>query len=243
MANWLKQVVDTGDSDVQDTAAEAQELRREIAKLKEERDIKKNDIMVQCDECKGFKKRTQNLKISKKNIWEAPQDHDVALPCNSNFKNVNGLVETAINKLGGKDGLKKQGKRKGEVAIMIHSLGFPETTKCEAYTRSIYYPITGDEGERVEVEDETLFQAMEKIKSHIVRQRKTALAVPELDGIGGIMFTRILEYIFADSEIQITMYGLEKNSKQPPKVVPNTTTRRGRLNSVNGNKGQTKKKQ
>ncbi|KAG5880293.1 hypothetical protein JTB14_020039 [Gonioctena quinquepunctata] len=35
MANWLKQVVDdSGDSDVQDTAAEAQELRREIAKLK-----------------------------------------------------------------------------------------------------------------------------------------------------------------------------------------------------------------
>ncbi|KAG5877473.1 hypothetical protein JTB14_029407 [Gonioctena quinquepunctata] len=178
------------------------------------------------------------IEVQNRNIWEAPQDHDVVLPCNSNFKNVNGLVETAINKLGGKDGLKKQGKRKGEVDIMIHSLGFPDNDgNVKHIARSIYYPITGDEGERAEVEDETLFQAMEKIKSHMVRQKKTVLAVPELDGIGGIMFTRILEYIFADSEVQITMYGLERNSKQPP----TTTTKRVRLNSVNGNKGQKKK--
>ncbi|KAG5883307.1 hypothetical protein JTB14_008594 [Gonioctena quinquepunctata] len=70
---------------------------------------------------------------------------------------------------------------------------------------------------------------MEKIKSHMVRQKNTALAVPELDGIGGIMFTRILECMFADSEKQITMYGLERHSKQPPKVVPTTTTKKGRL--------------
>ncbi|KAG5862441.1 hypothetical protein JTB14_017860 [Gonioctena quinquepunctata] len=97
---------------------------------------------------------------------------------------------------------------------MIHSLGFPGNDgNVKHIARSIYYPITGDEGERVVVEDETLFQAMGKIKIHMVRQKKTALAVPELDGIGGIMFTSILEYIFADSEVQITMYGLDRNSK------------------------------
>ncbi|KAG5883306.1 hypothetical protein JTB14_008593 [Gonioctena quinquepunctata] len=155
MANWFKRVVDdTGDIEVQATAAEAQELPREIAQLKKESDIKENDIMVQCDECQtvtkklkrkrlltkdktfeNFQKVTEDdwaiglipkIEVQNRNIWEAPQDHDVVLPCNSNFKNVNGLVETAINKLGGKDGLKKQGKQKGEVAIMIHSLGFPD---------------------------------------------------------------------------------------------------------------------
>ncbi|KAG5874769.1 hypothetical protein JTB14_001158 [Gonioctena quinquepunctata] len=137
-------------------------------------------------------------------------------PATQTSKTSTGLLKQPSTKLGGKDGLKKQGKRKGEVAIMIHSLGFPDNDgNVKHIARSIYYPITGDEGERVEVEDETLFQAMEKIKSHMVRQKKTAPAVPELDGIEGILFTRILEYIFADSEVQITMYGLERKSKQP----------------------------
>ncbi|KAG5880294.1 hypothetical protein JTB14_020040 [Gonioctena quinquepunctata] len=180
--------------------------------------------MVQCDECQtvtkklkrkrlltknktfeNFQKVTEDdwaigvipkMEVQNRNIWEAPQDHDVALPCNSNFKNV--IKQPSTSSV-------------GRTASRNKASG-------KHIARSIHYPITGDEGERVEVEDETLFQAMEKIKSHMVRQKKTALALPELDGIGEIMFTRILEYIFADSEVQITMYGLERNSKQPPKV-------------------------
>lgn len=55
------------------------------------------------------------------------------------------MVANAINKFGGQEGLKKQNKEKGEVAMMVYTLGFPDTDgNIPRNSRSNYYPIVID---------------------------------------------------------------------------------------------------
>lgn len=155
------------------------------------------------------------VRFEEGSIWNAPAECEVVLPCNNNFVSTNTQVGTAINRFGGIEGLKKQNKRKGEVAMMIHSLGFPDRDDQMTYTeRGIYYPVLLEDKQNL-AEDETTFKALQLIKQHILKRGKTELAVPELDGVEGVMFMRILEYLFAESNIVVKMYRMNKNSQTP----------------------------
>ncbi|KAK9695325.1 hypothetical protein QE152_g32640 [Popillia japonica] len=64
--------------------------------------------------------------------WDAPADYQIALPYNKDLEIKDNIVKNAIDNFGGKLGLLKQQKRKGEVAVMSHSLDYPDATILEA---------------------------------------------------------------------------------------------------------------
>lgn len=70
---------------------------------------------------KVFPKVVKNIPI-----WETPADYDIILPCSKDFDSTDKTTNGAIIRFRGKDGLAKQNKTKGEVAVMIHTLGCPD---------------------------------------------------------------------------------------------------------------------
>lgn len=146
------------------------------------------------------------IKIQQGNLWEVPIGLDIILPCSKNFHSGNRETGITIKKFGGIDGLKLQDKIKGEMAMMTHTLGFPNNKGNMTYcSRNIYYPITSNDAQE-EAEDEVVFQSLKKIKNHVLTQKATRLAIPELEGVGGTIFSQIMEYLFADTEVEIIMY-------------------------------------
>lgn len=160
-------------------------------------------------------------KIEPRNIWDTPAGYEIILPCNESFQTNNRIVGKAINKFGGLDGLKRQNKSKGEAASMMHSLGFPDCDGKMTYTtRDIYYPIITRVEKVEEADDKDVFKSLKAVKSIVLKQqKKNKLAVPEMEGIGGIVFMRIMEYLFADTGVQITMYKPGVVSRNPPQAI------------------------
>lgn len=75
-------------------------------------------------------------------ICEAPLEYDLILPGSRNLESNNKMTGIEINRLGGKNGLLKQNKAKGEVTMMSHSLGLPNGAGTVKYAyRDIFYPI------------------------------------------------------------------------------------------------------
>lgn len=68
----------------------------------------------------------QKLQVLSGNVWEAPIDCDIILPCQQTIESNYTAVNSAKSKFGGIDGLRKQNKKEGEVAAMLHTLGFPD---------------------------------------------------------------------------------------------------------------------
>lgn len=154
--------------------------------------------------------------VINKPIWEAPFEEELILPCSGKFTTNDRMVGIAIKKFGGQEGLIKQNKTKGEAALMTHTIGFPDSMgHITQDTRRIYYPIISD-GECWEtVEDKVLFNALNMLKTQIVDNHSRKIAIPEMGGIAGTMFMRMIEYLFADTGIKLKMYTLMKvNNKQ-----------------------------
>ncbi|KAG5860971.1 hypothetical protein JTB14_036559 [Gonioctena quinquepunctata] len=101
------------------------------------------------------------INIEQCHIWEAPSEYEIILPCNSSIDSKHKEIGIANNKFGGEEGLKRQNRTKGEVAMMVHSLSFPKdygSFFCNA--RGIYYPITTDDMSNGEAEDVDVFQCI-----------------------------------------------------------------------------------
>lgn len=140
-------------------------------------------------------------------VWEAPGEQTIILPCTNKFTSNNKDVRIALNRFGGIAGLIKQNKSEGEVAMMIHSLGFPEGDGEISYNqREIYYPIISDGYTHKQAEDKNIFQSLVNTKELVLKHKKTKLAVPQLEGVEGTMFMRMLEYLFADTGVTVTIY-------------------------------------
>ncbi|KAG5871179.1 hypothetical protein JTB14_016918 [Gonioctena quinquepunctata] len=98
--------------------------------------------------------------------------------------------------------------------MMVHSLSFPKEDGsfiCNA--RGIYYPITTDDMSNGEAEDVDVFQCIEKIRNHILANQKLKVAVPEMEGIGGVMFERI-KYLFVNTNVEVRMYKPANSQKK-----------------------------
>lgn len=82
------------------------------------------------------------LNIQNSNILQLSMDQQWLLPCDRNFDCNNGAIRIVIISIEGKTELLTQNKVIDEMAIMKHSLSFPDTSgHFTTQTRSIYYPI------------------------------------------------------------------------------------------------------
>lgn len=159
------------------------------------------------------------VEVVNKPIWESPFEEDLVLPCSSKLTTNNKMVGTAINKFGGQNWLLMQNRRKGEVAKMSYTLAFPDSEgNTTQNTRGIYYPII-TEGEAWEkVEDETLFKALKELKEEIINNDTRIIAFPEMEGVSGIIYKRMIEYLYADTGVEIKMYSINKDLTTKPQL-------------------------
>lgn len=147
-------------------------------------------------------------------IWEAPSGWDIALPCNNDIDCNDRTVKRAIDKFGGKDGLRKQKKRRGEVALMTHSLGFPDHDgNISDINTWLYYPILTDKESIEDARDEDIFESVKSIKRYMIENNRAYLAVPEIEGVVGTIVKRAVEYLFFGLNIKVALF---KNNKEKP---------------------------
>lgn len=140
-------------------------------------------------------------------IWNAPTEWDFIFPCDKNFESSDAEINRCIEKFGGREGLRRQNKTEGEVAFMLHALGFPASDgTITQVARCIYYPILSDKSERSDNDDATLFKALKFIKTNLLEQKRYKVAILEKDDVRGLVMTRMLQYLFTDTPVEITMY-------------------------------------
>lgn len=190
------------------------QLQYENQNLKEQIHLMNNEYQnnMRCDECEKVQRRMTRRSFLKKeetfeyfeqvteqdwedevftrigtevgNIWEAPTDMDIALPCDTSIRSGHKRVMAAINKLGGITGLRSQNKKEGEIAFMAHSLGFPDEDGNITFTsRNIHYTIVADENSTQKNQDENVFNSLHTLKNYMLKHMKKNLIIPELDGI------------------------------------------------------------
>ncbi|XP_060516767.1 uncharacterized protein LOC132696115 [Cylas formicarius] len=148
------------------------------------------------------------LKLISETIEGPAQDTatewDLILPCNTKLESRNKEINRTIDKFGAKHGLTAQNKREGEVAIMVHSVGFPDVSgKLVQSTRWIFYPILSEKSTQSEVGDSEMFEALRRIKIQVIKQDRTNIAILDNDEITGTIMTRMLQFLFCDTPVRI----------------------------------------
>ncbi|KAG5864346.1 hypothetical protein JTB14_035451 [Gonioctena quinquepunctata] len=162
------------------------------------------------------------------NFWEVAGEYTWILPSCKDLKTSYKSVAGVIDRLGKKRDLLKQNKKKGEVAMMVHSVGFPEEGGNLTHkTKLILYPIT-DGGVNEEAEDENIFKALSIVELTMLKHGKKKLAIPEMEGVTGLIVCEVLEFLFVNTDIEIL---LMKNRPQqhPGKQQASSRT----VNSIN----------
>lgn len=251
LSDWFHSV-SRKEKELDQLAEENRLLREEIKKLQTNCSKNKSPIQdVVCENCKKeqilserrtYLKKSETLecfldisdsewetglfpalKTEARNISEAPDGSDLILPCNSSFHSKTRVVQLAINQLACRDLLIKQGKSKGEIAMVSHTLGFPNDNGNLSYvTKNIIFPIISQEDE--DSERESIFRAVKAIKeSHLLKDRKY-MAVPKLQGKSGNIFERTLQYLFANTNTQVVIYDPPDNRNKNLKLdIPKVT--------------------
>lgn len=188
----------------------------EVRKLKRRREIIKTEESFEC-----FQKVTEddwNGKVfptilsEGRPLWEASYEEDMILPCNKSLGASNKMVLSAISRFGGREGLLSQNKNTGEVAIMTHTLGFPDIQgNIENVSRNIYYPIIEDGKVWEEINERTMFNSLKQLKEIITRRGNRNIAIPTLEGVTGIMFERMILFLLCDTNVAIRRYGVKRD--------------------------------
>ncbi|KAG5888410.1 hypothetical protein JTB14_032100 [Gonioctena quinquepunctata] len=148
-------------------------------------------------------------------IWEAPSDWDIILPCNSDIESQYKEVGRAIEKFGGKHILKNQNRKEGEVAMMTHTLGFPDANgdfKQEA--RWLHYPILSNRATSTDDDDKLLFLFLKTITARLISDGRYNVAIPETEDIMGLVSTRMLQFLFSDTPIKLAVYEHDQKKHQ-----------------------------
>lgn len=145
--------------------------------------------------------------IGKGQIWDAPKDSGIILVCNNNIESRENNIRRAIEKFGGRDGLISQKKREGDVAMMCHSLGFPnQDGNVSQNIKWLYYPIISDQAIENDKSDKQTFQSLMVVRDHAARLQLKKLAIPEMQGAFGTVITRMLIYLLADTGTELVIY-------------------------------------
>lgn len=164
----------------------------------------------------NFKQVTENdwkdeifpkIQIQKGNLWDAPSDYTIALPCSVNIKSSDTTTDKAITRFGGREELRKQNKQESEVATMVHSMGFPdEDGNYTPMVRRFFYPIISNNDENKDIDEHNIFTALKTIKTKMISHKLNKLIVPKLGGVIGLTIIRMAEYLFVDTNIEVIVY-------------------------------------
>ncbi|XP_074036343.1 uncharacterized protein [Leptinotarsa decemlineata] len=174
-----------------------------------------------------------NPKTERKPIWNAPKDTGIILTYDKNINSNDKVISRAIKSFGGKDGLIGQNKTEGEVAMMCHSLGFPDKDgNVNATMKWIYYPIIGEQISSSDKSDELLFQSLTRIKNHALTHNIQNPAIPKIENVLGVVVLRMLLFLLDGTNIQLSVY-------KPNFVEENTSqTKRPRIRSIRDQKNR-----
>lgn len=246
LIQYLEVNKDTGNKDarIQEQEAEIARLRQCIEK--KELEVANGSSESQCEEChkvqesnaikraaKGdgsldaFKKVENavwerklftNFKTEAIHITDAPADSIIILPCNTSINSEFKNIREAIKTLGGREGLIKQNKKKGEVARMCLSVGFPNSNgDYEQTTREVYYPLIKEETESQEETDvDRIFCAFDTVANEIIKRNIFKVAIPNIDGETGEILKRVCGFIFSETKVKVTLYTEKPKSRSQP---------------------------
>lgn len=172
---------------------------------------------------------------------EAATEWDLMLPCNDNLNTEDKAVMYMIRKLGGEDGLERQKKSTGQTAMMTHTLGFPhENGEFEYVTREVHYPIIYQSKKSEQIDDYRIFEMLADIKAHMTTHNRTKLAIPELEGVDGIILYRMVRYLFSDSVIQLVAHKRRNMPNKRKDISSNSKQNRENVTEPNRNKSKPK---
>lgn len=178
------------------------------------------------------------LPVIDGNIWETSTENTLVIPCNEGFESKEKTVSIALNKFGGIDGLKGQGKKKGEVAFMTQTLGFPNEEGEMIYqSRTIFYPLVTDINGQEDEED--TFKSLLRVKGAALKNGATNLVTVQRTGPVGETWNRMLQYIFDGSKMQIKMYKQREAKNIHKRKQPKTQKGTVSLTSEGGYKSDT----
>lgn len=144
-------------------------------------------------------------------IWEVPENYDLILPCNSELQGCSRQISRAINRIGGKEHLLNQKKVKGQMATLVHQLGFPDQDgNIQFKTRNMYYPIFTNENDIDKFHEEDMFNALNCVKLCAENTNNT-VAIPEIGGPTGEILKRMAQFLFANTKTELALCR-ERNS-------------------------------
>ncbi|KAG5877348.1 hypothetical protein JTB14_005148 [Gonioctena quinquepunctata] len=122
-------------------------------------------------------------------------------------------VGRAIENFGGKHILKNQNRKEGEVAMMTHTLGFPDANEdFKEEARCLHYPILSNRATSTDDDDKLLFQSLKTIKARLISDGRYNVAIPETEDIMELVSTRMLQFLSSDTPIKLAVY--EHDSKK-----------------------------
>lgn len=184
--------------------------------LEESKKELRRKAILKDDSYETFKELTEDdwrddifpkLKVETKDIRTAAEGCAIVLPCGEDLTTPFVEVDKVIKGIGGKEHLVEQGKKKGKVAMLILSMGFPDQTGTVVKkTRDIYYPIVSD-GKGGDTIDEVSFVgALRELKAQITVSTCKRLAFPLIVGADGNRVIRMLRFMFTGTEIEVILY-------------------------------------
>ncbi|KAK9738384.1 hypothetical protein QE152_g9920 [Popillia japonica] len=163
-------------------------------------------------------------------IWDAPVNYQIALPCN---RRTPRRHLGCPRKLSNCTPLKTETSQKQSVSCTIPSsrtenqIRKPTTKSTKRY---LYYPIIADGKPDKETDDKDMYQALETVKQLMNKNGKTNLAVPEMEGVVGTIFNRMVKYLFHDTNIKVEVY-TDQNAKP---TLAKSQTRETRREPIGG---------
>lgn len=197
----------------------AQKMNDRRAQLKGEETFENFQSVTEDDWKEGIFEEPQRVKES---IKEFVDDWDIILPCNKQIQSTYKDIDRAIGESGGRNGLLKQDKKEGELALMYQSTGFPDTDgNINPKTRWVYCPIMGEDSSKSDRSDRAIFESLALVKSHMTANGRRRLAVPEMGDVLGATIVRMLQFLFAGTP---THWVVCKNTSSFPRARTKSTS-------------------
>lgn len=86
-------------------------------------------------------------------------------------------------------------------------------------------------------------QFIKSLKEDIIRDKLIKLAISDIRKVNGLIFKRMVEYLFADSGVQILLYKMDddKTKQQPNQEGKTLTANKQRMNTASNTRRAVKR--
>ncbi|KAG5872800.1 hypothetical protein JTB14_014639 [Gonioctena quinquepunctata] len=201
--------------DNKELSQEIDQLKKEIISLKTTAERhQESNTEGKCAECMKTQLSFTSFQAVSEDDWESGM-FEKPLTQKGDIESQYKEVGRAIEKFGGKHILKNQNRKEGEVAMMTHTLEFPDANgdfKQEA--RWLHYPILSNRATSTDDDDKLLFQSLKTIKARLISDGRYNVAIPETEDIMGLVSTRMLQFLFSDTPIKLAVYEHDQKKHQ-----------------------------